>query len=358
MRILYGVCGEGMGHATRSAVCLDHLAYRGHELLVAASDQAAKLLARSRHSLVPIVGLGMRCEDGALDLRGTLEENARRLPAMLGQNASAWTAASRFRPEAVITDYDSFAWLFARSRDLPVVSIDNAQILPRCLHERRVLGPHADGMRALETFTNVKAPDARHYIVTSFFFPPLRPGYEPTTSLVPPILRRQVVQLLGAPPARSGRVLIYKTSSLDDASMLRSLAGVPEANFIAYGLNNMNAPMPLNVTPRPFDEAAFLRDVVAARAVVGNGGMSLIGEALAFGKPIYAVPVRGQFEQVLNAAYLQAMGYGMTSETLDPTVLRMFLAHAPRFEAAIRARPQHDENALLYRTLDGLFPGR
>jgi UDP:flavonoid glycosyltransferase YjiC (YdhE family) len=36
MRILYGVTGEGLGHAMRSRVVQDLLRAQGHELLVAA----------------------------------------------------------------------------------------------------------------------------------------------------------------------------------------------------------------------------------------------------------------------------------------------------------------------------------
>ena len=32
MRILYGVVGEGMGHATRSRVVIAHLLEQGHEV--------------------------------------------------------------------------------------------------------------------------------------------------------------------------------------------------------------------------------------------------------------------------------------------------------------------------------------
>lgn len=39
MRILYGVAGEGMGHATRSRVVIDHLT-RHHEVEVVVSGRA------------------------------------------------------------------------------------------------------------------------------------------------------------------------------------------------------------------------------------------------------------------------------------------------------------------------------
>lgn len=40
MRILYGVVGEGMGHATRSRVVIEHLLAAGHRLHVVVSGRA------------------------------------------------------------------------------------------------------------------------------------------------------------------------------------------------------------------------------------------------------------------------------------------------------------------------------
>ena len=44
MRILYGVVGEGMGHATRSRVQLEHLLSQGHEVRVVVSGRAHDFL--------------------------------------------------------------------------------------------------------------------------------------------------------------------------------------------------------------------------------------------------------------------------------------------------------------------------
>ena len=46
MKILYGVVGEGMGHAMRSRVVLEHLVAQGHELEIMASGRAADFLAK------------------------------------------------------------------------------------------------------------------------------------------------------------------------------------------------------------------------------------------------------------------------------------------------------------------------
>ena len=47
MRILYGVVGEGMGHATRSRVVIEHLLAQGHEVHVVVSGRAQRFLTES-----------------------------------------------------------------------------------------------------------------------------------------------------------------------------------------------------------------------------------------------------------------------------------------------------------------------
>ena len=77
MKILYGVVGEGMGHATRSKVVLSYLQSRGHQLKVVVSGRAYKFLQKFFDDVVEIQGLTIEYEDGALeDLRRALDEIA------------------------------------------------------------------------------------------------------------------------------------------------------------------------------------------------------------------------------------------------------------------------------------------
>ena len=59
MKILYGVVGEGMGHATRSRVVLEHLRRSGHEVRIVASHGAATFLDRHFGTVLPIEGMKM-----------------------------------------------------------------------------------------------------------------------------------------------------------------------------------------------------------------------------------------------------------------------------------------------------------
>jgi len=69
MKILYGVVGEGMGHATRSRVILDHLS-PDHEIMIVASGKAEDYLKRHFPDVVEIEGLRISYEKGAVDRSG------------------------------------------------------------------------------------------------------------------------------------------------------------------------------------------------------------------------------------------------------------------------------------------------
>ena len=62
---------------------------------------------------------------------------------------------------------------------------------------------------------------------------------------------------------------------------------------------------------RPRSVDGFLEDLVTARGVITGGGFSLLSEAVYLGKPVLSVPLRGQFEQLMNARYLEREGFGL-----------------------------------------------
>src|SRR5580700_4083761 len=225
MRILYGVVGEGMGHATRSKVVCEHLVANGHQVKIVVSGRAHAFLAKSFPDVVEIRGLTIRYVDNRLDRDGTLARNVLAAPAMLAANVGAYfDKVARFKPDAVISDFDSFAYLFAKRHGVPVLSIDNQQVISRCkLGKFAKQGVKVD-YQMTKAFVRAKLPACDHYVLTTFFFPPVRGKYEKTTTLVPPILRRPILD--AKKHARAGdHVLVYQTST-SDTSLLGELQAV------------------------------------------------------------------------------------------------------------------------------------
>jgi len=66
------------------------------------------------------------------------------------------------------------------------------------------------------------------------------------------------------------------------------------------------------------------------------GGFTLMSEAVYLRKPLLSVPVVGQFEQVLNALYLQRMNFGQYAATLTEGALGAFFGNLNSFEDALK----------------------
>jgi len=351
MRILYGVVGEGMGHATRSKVVCEHLLARGHDVKIVVSGRAHGMLSKAFSDVVEIKGLTIRYVDNRMDRDGTLARNVLAAPGMLAKNVAAYfETVSKFRPDAVISDFDSFAYLFAKRHGLPVVSIDNQQIVSRCKIAKFAKAGAKVDYQLTKAFVRAKLPGCDHYVVTTFFEPPIRRKCEGDTTLVPPILRREILD--AKKRARPGdHVLVYQTSE-SDTKLLDELQRIRDQKFIVYGLRR-NAQRG-NATLKEFSESGFVEDLAAAKAVVCNGGLSLIGEAVYLGKPIFSVPVRNQYEQVLNARYVEHLGYGLEAPQIEADLLRAFLAEAPKFGARL-AKHKQDGNRELFGLVDKLL---
>lgn len=370
MRILYGMAGEGNGHATRSRVAIEHLRSRGHDVVIAAPDNAHRVLSRDMPDVLEIVGFTMRYKDGAMDVIRTLLDNLGRATPMHLHNAEvAREIERRYAPEATITDLDRFAWQYAKDRGLPVVSLDNHIAIARCEPPAPVAAREGASIGLMQAFVGALVPDCDRYLATSFARVSPRADCEGDTRVLPPVLRRALLEAAidrWLPPGTVngqheftggvGETLIYQTNFSDAPALFRALGALPATRFVTYGIPPSVGQAPPNVRVAPFGEREFLHDLVAAPAVVANGGYTLLSECVALGKPVLSVPVRDHAEQSYNASMLQQAGFGARAERHDPDVLASFLRRAPAYAATLAAQPRHDSNATLYEELDALFP--
>jgi uncharacterized protein (TIGR00661 family) len=345
MRILYGVVGEGMGHATRSCVILRHLV-ESHEVQIVVSGRAHAFLRKAFPELEvhEIAGLNMIYEDNEVQRRRTALDFVKKLPGFAENFETMTRLAEGFRPELVVSDFESFAYLYGKKHDLPVLSIDNMQIINRCALDVDIPAEEQASFQMAKTIVKAKLPHCDHYLITTFFFPPVRKA---RTSLFPPILRDAV---LDAERSVGEHVIVYQTSDTfhDLVPTLQRLPG----KFFVYGLKRDEQLG--NVTLKGFSEDGFVRDLASARAVLAGGGFSLMGEAVYLGKPMLSVPLKGQFEQTLNALYLQKLGYGEYHRELSERAIAQFLERAPEYARNVAAHTQ-DRNRAILGKLDSLI---
>jgi uncharacterized protein (TIGR00661 family) len=219
-------------------------------------------------------------------------------------------------------------------------------VLHRCAHEREVLVGDLAAFLLAKSIVKSKLPRANHYLITTFFFPPTR---KERTSLYLPILRSSILDAIDR-ATKGPHVLVYQSGTSHDAlvDVLRDV----DAPFRIYGLRrDLDAPVTEdNLTFCPFSESAFVDDLASSRAVIAGGGFTLMGEAITLRKPMLAVPLGGQYEQVLNGKYLEKLGYGESRTEITSGAVREFLEKCPWYEERL-ASFRHDKNAGFFEGL-------
>ena len=343
MRILYGVTGEGLGHAMRSRVVGEYLRWHGHEVKLAASGRACDYLRRYFDDVQSIPGFSIAYIRDQVARARTVARVGRSVrPAVRESVALYRRAISGFSPDVCISDFDSFTHVFGKLFDRPVISLDHQHVIDRCRHPHAVKARLPRDFAVTRAFVRAKLPGCRHYVVTSFYFPPTK---RDATTLVGPILRPEVLALT---PTAGEHIVVYQTA-MARSELIAALRAVPEQRFLLYARGAESQALG-NVLVRAFDEPRFLADLASARGVICNGGYTLIAEALYLGKPVLSVPLRHQGEQELNAAYLAELGLGRTTRALDAKAIRDFV------RASSHPQPRIEPgNARALATIDRLL---
>lgn len=345
MRVLYGVVGEGMGHAMRSIVVIEHLLSQGHEVRVAVSGRAHafltdRLAGREGASVVEVLGFTLAYRLNEMDLRASIVENLRKGPRALSVGLAAYRelVESGFEAELVMTDFETWATLYAHWNRLPLVCLDNQHVLTRCHQPHEVLPDETGASRVARAAVRAKTPGCGHYLVTSFFFPEVR---RPRTTLLPPVLRGEVVGVERSP---EDHVLVYQTATSNAEQLVTTLRSLPH-EFRVYGLRREEDLG--NVQLRDFDAERFLDDLRTARAAVAGGGFTFLSEAVHLRVPVLSVPVEGQFEQELNARWLEHLGYGRWCRHVGASDVSAFLEDLEPFARALLTHPSQGNEATL-----------
>ena len=342
--ILYGVHGTGHGHAVRALTVARH--YPEHRFLFVSHLDGARLL-RPHHRVV-------ECANPVTPVRnhrvrsGALWDTARHMVRSPHWLRVVLDAMDDFQPDVAISDYEFFVPVAARARRLPCLSLDNQHAIT--LGRTRVPARHVVSWGLTTAAVRCLFSLPRQYLVCSFFRPAAKE--RPQVRWAPPLLRES---LLRRAPETGGHVLAYQGYSTfpEFERTLRALGRPVRAYGLGEGVGGGA------LIRKAADDEEFLDDLAGCAYVVCGGGHTLISEALWCGKPVLSIPIRGAYEQRLNAMEVERAGYGKAVFPADFTVdaLRDFErgldGHRARIQSSYRA-----EQVEIYAALDDFIAGR
>jgi len=343
LKILYGVPGEGMGHATRAKVILTHLA-KSHEIRIVSSDKAYVFLNKIFPKKVyQINGFHFSYKEGIVSKSRTSADILKNAPKNICVNFKKYKdLQDDFIPDIVISDFESFTYIYALYHKLPIISIDNMQIIDRGKIDIKIPESEKINYKIAKAIIKAKLPNCDQYLISSFFDVEIK---KKNTVLIPPVIRKEIIEAI---TEIKDHILIYQ-SSCDETTMIDLLHTISDQNFVVYGFNKEEDHG--NVKLKAFSESEFINNFRTAKAVFSNGGYSFISEAVCLQKPMCIVPIKNQFEQYVNGAYIQKLGYGKMLTTFEIDGITSFLSEIPQFQNKIK-QYQFKNNEALFNLLD------
>jgi len=308
------------------------------------------LRKRWPNSTWPVVGLASALRHNHVLPAQTLAQNVFRMVAGGGWNAVMMMKAMSYNPHVIISDFDPFSARHAMFTGTRLIAIDNIHFMNRCQHPPEIVNKDRAAAALMFPVVSEMVPFASRYFVTTFVDAPVR--IEPT-ELHHPILRPKILR--AKTTERANHVVGYFNDKADHALRISVLKQMPDIQFRLYGMRGVEREVrDGNVTLCPVGEELFISDLACARAVISGAGFTLMTEAIYLGIPMMATPYGGHFEQILNAEYLEHLGYGERACDFTVDGVRSFLARSPSYAKNMQAY-QHDGNrALLTAVRDEL----
>lgn len=317
-RIIYGVAGEGFGHSSRAHIIGKRLIDSGHEVMFAASNKSLAYLRQYFGDAVKeVFGLSFHYKDGVISPFETVKNNLAQFPQANRINDDLFK--NHFEPfdaDLLITDFEPFSAWWAWMKRLPYISIDNEHILTL----GKLAHPDDSFTERLNAFLVTKAyfTGASKYLILSFFKSEVK---DDSAIITPAVVRPEVLARKAVP---GKHIVIYSTTAFDEASLVDVLGKFPSQSFHIYGYDKDEQRG--NCIFKKRSTEGFLDDLASCGGVIASAGFSLISECMHFRKRMLMLPVAGQYEQMINAYYVQKLGLGISSSELNAAAVKRFLA--------------------------------
>jgi uncharacterized protein (TIGR00661 family) len=342
MKILYAIAGEGMGHAVRSSVIIDHLISKNHDVHIISSGKPFDFLNSKYNNCSKITGLTISYKENKIDKFKTILNNLKSSKDIIKNIKTINKTFKNVKPKLVITDFESSACYYAKIFKIPVISIDNIQSINRCKVDKKLKNKN---YKIAKSLTKARTPGCQKYLITSFFENKI---IKKDTNVYNPIIRKQIIN---KKPEYLDHILVYNTSDLP-SDLIKKLNKTNE-NYIIYQRNCEKENKVNNLLFKPFNEISFIKDLSECKAVICGGGFTVISESLYLKKPILSIPIKDHFEQEMNAFYVEKLGYGMYCELNDVNINK-FLKRLSFYKDNLKDY-KHDNNEKILKNINSII---
>lgn len=274
MKIAMSCAGEGFGHVSRMISFAQGLKDTYGLVLFCPAGvryHVERQLPEAKIVTIPFFHMAKK-EDRIL-YGATIRENVSKAIRFRREVTRVRRILIEARVDVVISDYEPYLPAASTALDLPVLQINHPGIVLRYPS----ISPDALVARAV---TRLMMGRSDRRLTVSFY-----------DGDIGPILRDE---LLNVPVTRGDYYVVYVKPSYR-RRIVTELKRQGIENYLLFPDRKLN----------------YAEALAGCRGLITSAGHQSLSEAIALGKPVFAIPLSGQYEQRLNARMLVASGWGM-----------------------------------------------
>jgi uncharacterized protein (TIGR00661 family) len=280
VKIFYAVQATGNGHISRAIELMPYLKQYGTvDVFLSGSNSSLDVDLPVRYKSR---GVSLHySRKGGLDYGKILREfSARRI----------WKEAKDLPVEkydCVLIDFESISALSCRLKKIPCIGFGHQASFQSSKTPR----PWQKSIRG-EWILKYYAPAAT-YVGLHF------KQYE--NFIFNPVIKNVI---LHAEPANKGHITVYLPQYTDDF-IIKHLKMLKDFKFHIFSKKIKMIPAEKNIRLIPVGSSAFNESMINCTGMITGAGFETPAEALYLGKKLMCIPIKGQYEQLCNAAALK-----------------------------------------------------
>jgi uncharacterized protein (TIGR00661 family) len=122
--------------------------------------------------------------------------------------------------------------------------------------------------------------------------------------ILPPVIKKEILR---AAPVDEGHITVYLPSWCEHVleKIFLPFSGL---HFHVFSKETKQVHRKQNITFLPVNKQLFNESFITCHAIITGAGFETPAEALCLKKKLMCIPIRGQYEQLCNAAALEKMG--------------------------------------------------
>lgn len=348
LTVLYGIQGEGRGHASRSLHIINQLMKKGCAVHVFSGGDALTLLDGRRMPInkIPIFHFYHGKKDH-LSLFKTAYRNFFQFLGLIfciGRRYNeVLQTVLQLKPDFIITDFDPYLSKIARKQGIPNLAINHQHVFLQSKFPQLNSFRKSIKLLIFKSMIKILAGKPDRIITSSFYH--FAPKQNSTAKFVGPFISEPIYQ---QKITTGNHITVYLKDATYLNYVLPIISNLKSVRFQIFSHWKFEKIPEISSHIKLFsiDQKKFLASLATSKALITTAGNQVIGEAAFMGKPILAFPKLGDVEQEINGKALTFSGFGESVPIKNLTTKRLnrFLGRIPFYQQNIKLRIPEPEN--------------